>query len=222
MSSSVVKKALLAGLILASVLLGACTRSASTQIPTTTPALTPGEENWQQATMDAVRQAVMQTQTAQAGGATSVPPSDTPETPEPPTPTSSGAEEATPTVGVTPAPTSSGGGGVPDTYTLQEGEFPYCIARRFDINPEELLSFNGITGTTTVGPGTTLRIPQDADPFPPPRALHPHPGSYTVRTGDTIYKVACYFGDASPEAIAAANNLSSPYTLTPGAVISIP
>lgn len=222
MSLSVLRKALFASLVLASVLLGACTRSASTQLPTTAPDATAGEQNWQQATMDAVRQAVMQTQTAQAGGATAVEPSATPETPAPPSATSEEITEATPTVGVTPAPTSSGGGGVPDSYTLQEGEFPYCIARRFDVNPEELLSLNGITSSTTVGPGTTLRIPQGGSPFPPPRALHPHPGTYTVRADDTIYSVACYFGDASPEAIAAANNLSSPYTLTVGAVLTIP
>jgi LysM repeat protein len=215
---------IIAGAALAGVLLGACTRPASTLPPTSEPALTPGEENWQQATMNAVRQAVMQTQTAQAGGATSVLPSETPETPETPEappPTSEGATQE-PTEAATPAPTFSGGGARPGSYTLQEGEFPYCIARRFNVNPDELLTLNGINRGTTVAPGTTLQIPQTGNPFPATRALHSHPASYTVRSGDTIYTVACYYGDVDPMAIAVSNGLSSPYTLAAGATISIP
>jgi LysM repeat protein len=221
MGSSPLGRLITAALVLAGVLLGACTRPASTLPATTAPALTPGEENWQQATMNAVRQAVMQTQTAQAGGATSIQPSATPETPAPPPPTSANAT-AEPTEAATPAPTSSGGGGRPSSYTLQEGEFPYCIARRFNVNPDELLTLNGISRGTLVAPGTTLHIPQTGNPFPATRALHSHPASYTVRSGDTIYTVACYFGDVDPMAIAVSNNLGSPYTLTAGATISIP
>jgi hypothetical protein len=43
-----------------------------------------------------------------------------------------------------------------------------------------------------------------------------------LKTGDNIYIIACYYGDVDPLAIAAANGLSAPYTLTPGAVLSIP
>jgi LysM repeat protein len=105
---------------------------------------------------------------------------------------------------------------------LQEGEFPYCIARRFNVNPGELLDLNGLGTGTVVAPGTSLRIPQTDNPFPGSRSLHTHPSTFTVRTGDSIYSVACYFGDVDPLAIAARNNLSSPYTLTPGATINIP
>ncbi len=42
------------------------------------------------------------------------------------------------------------------------------------------------------------------------------------RKGDTIYSVACYYGDVDPMAIAAVNGLSSPYTLNPGSMIQIP
>jgi len=214
----------IAGFVLAGVVLGACTRSASTQPATGQPALTPGEENWQQATMDAVRQAVMQTQTAQAGGVTPIPASATPETPAPPTepPGETPAETpGEPTEAATAVPTSPGSGGRPATYVLQEGEFPYCIARRFDVNPAELLTLNGLGTGETVAPGTSLRIPQTGS-FPGTRALHSHPATFTVRTGETIYSAACYFGDVDPLAIAARNNLSSPYALTPGSTINIP
>jgi LysM repeat protein len=110
----------------------------------------------------------------------------------------------------------------PATYTLQSGEFPYCIARRFNINPGELLDLNGITDGGLFQPGLTLQIPQTSSPFPPPTYLIPHPATYTVLSGDTIYGVACKYGDVDPLAIAAANGLLSPYTLTAGQTLQIP
>ncbi len=111
---------------------------------------------------------------------------------------------------------------VPPQYTLQQGEFPYCIARRFDINPDQLLAANNMGKASQSYPGQTLIIPQNAKPFPGKRALVSHPTKYTVKAGDTIYTIACTFGDVSPEAIVAANNLSKPYTLQPGQILQIP
>jgi LysM repeat protein len=115
--------------------------------------------------------------------------------------------------------------GRPSTYTLMQGEFPYCIARRFNVNPDELLSLNGLTGTTAneLQPGTVLHIPQTGNPFVGERALHPHPGTFTVTSSDqTIYAVACYFGDIDPTQIIAANNLVSPYVLHSNQTLTIP
>lgn len=110
----------------------------------------------------------------------------------------------------------------PESYTLQKGEFPYCIARRFNINPISLLEYNGLTASSQVDEGDVLKIPQNAPAFPGDRALKSHPTQYTVTAGDTIYTIACDFGDVSPEMIAAANGLSAPYTLTSGSVLQIP
>ena len=112
--------------------------------------------------------------------------------------------------------------GRPKTYVLQGGEFPYCIARRFDVNPIELLNMNGLSSGTIVRPGTELRIPQTGHPFPPPRQLMPHPTTYTVLAGESIYQIACKFGEVDPMMIALANGLQSPYTLTAGTVLNIP
>jgi len=111
---------------------------------------------------------------------------------------------------------------VPTTYTLHEGEFPYCLARRFNINPDDLLAANGLSKDQWVYPGTTLTIPQNAGKFPYARALRSHPTTYTVQAGDTFYSIACEFGDVWPEAIAAANGMSVDANLTPGLVIHIP
>ncbi len=110
----------------------------------------------------------------------------------------------------------------PATYTLQEGEFPYCIARRFNVDPADLVSVNGLAADQLVSPGTTLQIPQNSTWTGEGRVRNPHPDTYTVSAGETIYSIACYYGDVSPEAIIAVNQLESPYTLRAGQVLDIP
>jgi LysM repeat protein len=123
----------------------------------------------------------------------------------------------------TPSPTITVPTGRPATYTLQSGEFPYCIARRFNVNPDDLLSLNGLARGDVYLPGITLRIPQSGS-WPGDRALHHHPDTYTVSGAgdDTIYGVACYYGDVFPEAIAKANNLPLSASLSFGQRLVIP
>ncbi|MFZ1040689.1 MAG: LysM domain-containing protein [Anaerolineales bacterium] len=117
-------------------------------------------------------------------------------------------------------------GNVPATYTLQQGEFPYCIARRYNLNPEELLRLNNLRDWNAefLSPGLTLQLPQTGDPFPDVRALHNHPDTYTVSGNNdtTLYGVACYYGDIDPATIAQANNLPLSATLTIGQQLTIP
>lgn len=110
----------------------------------------------------------------------------------------------------------------PATYTLQQGEFPYCIARRYNVNPNDLLSINNIADGSLFYPGMTLTIPQTGS-WPGDRALHSHPDTYTVDSPNTtIYGVACYYGDILPQTIASANGLSLSATLTVGQALTIP
>ena len=110
----------------------------------------------------------------------------------------------------------------PASYTLQKGEFPYCIARRFNVNPSELLSINGLVDGELYYPNLTLKIPTGGA-FPGDRALHSHPTTYTVPSSSTtIYEVACYFGDVDPAGIAALNGISLGSALTSGQKLSIP
>ncbi|MFC1879694.1 LysM peptidoglycan-binding domain-containing protein [Chloroflexota bacterium] len=111
---------------------------------------------------------------------------------------------------------------VPASYTISNGEFPYCIARRFNVDPGELLRVNGMSSSSIYYAGMTLQIPQSGLTFPGNRSLQGHPATYTVRTGETLHKIACYFGDVSPEQIAFANGLTAPYNLTTGQVLNIP
>jgi LysM repeat protein len=160
------------------------------------------------ATPQATQPPVSGTETSPASTAAA-----TPQVTEPP---QTAAPTSPPVVVPTPTP------GLPTTYQLQKGEFPFCIARRFNLNVSELLSLNGLGLNTVVPVGYTLKIPQTGNKFSGERALKAHPTSYTVRSGDTIYSIACEFGDVDPNAIILANNLSKPYTLTAGTTIQIP
>lgn len=119
-------------------------------------------------------------------------------------------------------PTSMPVGSRPATYTLQSGEFVFCIARRFDVDPDQVLSLNGLSDGQTVYPGKVLKIPQSGS-FPGSRALKNHPATYTVSSSnETVYSIACQYGDVDPGAIAQANNLSPSAGLTAGQQLSIP
>ena len=137
--------------------------------------------------------------------------------------TQAGSTVVVPTLGNTAI--ASTVGPVPSTYTLQKGEWPYCIARRYNVNPDELLTLNRLTAaqSTMLMPGLVLSIPQTGDPFPADRAWHGHPDTFTVDTSDTtISGIACYYGDILPSAIATANNTSVNAVLTIGQKLTIP
>ncbi len=94
---------------------------------------------------------------------------------------------------------------------LQQGEWPWCIARRFDVHPLELLAANNLLSGQIYPPGMTLVLPQNARPFPGERALRPHPTVYVVEeAATTVYRIACLFGDVDPTAIMEYNGLTSP------------
>jgi len=133
--------------------------------------------------------------------------------------TAAATNTAAPTIQV-PTPTP----GLPETYALHKGESVYCLSRRFNLNPIDLLSLNGLSGAELLPVGYVLKIPSGSEwnLDIAARSLLDHPTQYTVVSGDTIYTVACAFGDVDPNAIIFANNLSEPYDLTPGQTIHIP
>jgi ethanolamine utilization microcompartment shell protein EutL len=67
-----------------------------------------------------------------------------------------------------------------------------------------------------------LKIPQSGA-FPGDRMLATHPATYTVASSDeTIYSIACIYGDVDPAAIASANGISASAVLTVGQLIKVP
>jgi LysM repeat protein len=176
-----------------------------------------------EATSSGIDVSAFATQTAQAGQGfvTTTPsvPQNPTESQVPPSATSlPPAPEATSTevtyVEATP-------GGPPATYTLAQGEYPFCIARRFNVDINELLSLNGLTTNSYTYAGQVLQLPQTGHTFVGERALKPHPDYYKIQAGDTLNTIACSYGDVSPDMIVLQNNLHSS-DLPAGEVLLIP
>jgi hypothetical protein len=110
----------------------------------------------------------------------------------------------------------------PEVYYLHRGEFPWCLARRFDVNPRQLMRVNGFYYGQIFYPGQAIFFPLNPQPFPGNRALRPHPSTYWVGYRETIYSIACYYGDVDPIYLAEVNGIAPPYRLTPGQVLQVP
>ncbi len=223
--------------VISTMLISACTQSLS-NAPAATPTLIPtglfvspfpSVEN----PMAMIEEFAKQTSAAQTtvanggtpvtpqaittGEATAVPTSLTPSTPTNAVATT--AVIATPS-GPTTTPVPAGVR--PATYTLQVGEFPYCIARRFNVDPDALLSASGLTSPDVYYAGLKLTIPQSGS-FPGGASLAVHPTTYTVASSDeTLYSIACKYGDVDPAAIASTNGIALSAKLTAGQQIKIP
>jgi LysM repeat protein len=222
-------------LALFSLGLAACELSASTPPPAV------ATDEGSMGTLEAVLGNIA-TQTFVAGGGDVTPVAETPQAPaetpsseetpaeeqgeepaepeptEPPEEEEAEPEPAEPSPVEVPSPTP----GIPASYTLQDGEFPFCIARRFNVDQYELLNINGLSLNSRPQVGFNLRIPQTGNPFSGDRSLQDHPTNYTVGAGETIYSIACKFGDVDPLSIARANGLEPPYTVRAGDRIHIP
>lgn len=218
-------------LLLVAVLISACEQPYSTQPAVTNTPIDPNSffstpipsqpGNMQDVenitTQTALASVLTQTPGGNAGVATTTP---TPIIELNPTST------ATQAVVVAPTSTSVPAGSRPTTYTLKSGEFPYCIARRYNVDPDELLRLSGLTGgqANSLSTGTVLTIPQSGT-FPGDRSWHDHPATFTVGVTyntNTVYGVACYYGDIEPSTIASHNNISVDATLTAGQTLNIP
>jgi LysM repeat protein len=55
--------------------------------------------------------------------------------------------------------------GIPTAYVLKYGEFPFCIARRYNVDQYELLAINGLGLNSPTYVGMTLKIPQTGNHF---------------------------------------------------------
>ncbi|MBQ6503839.1 MAG: LysM peptidoglycan-binding domain-containing protein [Flexilinea sp.] len=113
------------------------------------------------------------------------------------------------------------------TYTLQQGDDLVCLGRRFNISVPQLLSQNGIETPEEMGVGDTVLLPRSPEPWSMidgygRRILVLHPASYTIQSGDTLFSIACSYGDVRPEDIAVKNQLVLGESLPVGLTISIP
>jgi LysM repeat protein len=224
----------IASLIVLTLFLGACTRTASTPVPTAAKGQTPSALTGQQATMEAVRSALL-TQTAQAASgsaATSTPLVIVTQS----TPSAAQATLGTGTPKATTPATAVATTCGPSTYTVLQGEWVYSIARKFYVDPQAIIDLNGLVAPYALTPGQTLKIPGNCPAGATPVVVATvtpggptiTPGGtvvagtvYYVQAGEWVYSIARKFG-VDPQAIIDANHLVAPYTLSVGQKLIIP
>ena len=96
-------------------------------------------------------------------------------------------------------------------YTIMNGDSLYSIANKFDISVNDLIDFNGLP-TTVLTVGETIKIPKEK--------VNGTENVYTVKPGDTLYRIANIYNIPINDLINA-NNLSS-NILSVGQKIIIP
>ena len=84
------------------------------------------------------------------------------------------------------------------TYTVKSGDTLYKIANEFNTSVQRLMELNDL-GTTVLSIGQTLRIPTSGSSTT---------NTYTVKSGDSLWKIANQFG-VSVDDLINANNLTS-------------
>ncbi len=102
-----------------------------------------------------------------------------------------------------------------DTYVVQSGDSLYSIARKFDTTVAELMSLNNLM-SSNLSIGQVLKIPTEDVPVGDDGGMN----KYTVKSGDSLYKIAREF-NTTVNAIKNLNNLVS-NNLSVGQVLMIP
>jgi murein DD-endopeptidase MepM/ murein hydrolase activator NlpD len=122
---------------------------------------------------------------------------------------------------------------LPGQVTVLPGDTVYAVARRTGATPQSIISLNRLSAPYTLSIGQTLRVP--ASSVPPSSATRSNivkasataaqpelrDGTHVVRAGETLYSVS-RATNVSVDAIARANRLRAPYTLSIGQSLRIP
>ncbi len=112
---------------------------------------------------------------------------------------------------------------VPASWEIQKGETLECLARRFDVSLEDLKAANPGLDAWNLKIGQKIDIPQNSK-WPGERStgLWPRPDIWTVGPDETVYLVACVYGDVWPEEIIQLNNIQDPNDLSGYTELQIP
>ncbi|WP_214775459.1 LysM peptidoglycan-binding domain-containing protein [Exiguobacterium sp. s37] len=102
------------------------------------------------------------------------------------------------------------------TYTVKSGDTLYSIARTYGVTVSALAATNNITNYSLIYVGQVLIIPGTTITPPPSTTV-----KYTVKSGDTLYKIATMYNTTVVK-IAAANNITNVNSIYVGQVLIIP
>ena len=105
------------------------------------------------------------------------------------------------------------------TYTVKSGDSLSKIAQIFGTTYQELARINGISDPNKISVGQVLKVPsQNQNPSPSSTSSYQ---TYTVKSGDSLSKIAQNFGTTYQE-LARINGISNPDKLSVGQVLKVP
>ena len=107
---------------------------------------------------------------------------------------------------------------------VQPGDTVYAIARRFSVSPKDLISKNDLRAPYALRVGQALKLPRGAEALEAPivrRQVVARDTLYSVRRGDTLYSIS-KASNVTVSAIAQANSLRQPYSLSVGQQLLVP
>jgi len=116
-------------------------------------------------------------------------------------------------------------------HTVRKGETPAIIARRYGVDVQSVLDLNGLRKRQPLKTGIALRVPPVPTPAflvqaerkesdRPPAARGGRPGTYTVRRGDTLDRIARAHA-VSPQDLRRWNNLPRNGAPRPGQTLAL-
>ena len=105
-------------------------------------------------------------------------------------------------------------------YTIKSGDTFFLLARRYNTTAEAIMKINPGVDPNNLQIGQVICIPTSTAPAPPTPSC-PNGFLYTVRSGDTFFRLGQRFG-VSTDAIIRANPGVDPNNLQVGQVICIP
>ena len=113
------------------------------------------------------------------------------------------------------------------TYTVQAGDTLYSIARRSGMSLNTLLSLNGLSQSSVIHPGQTLKLSGASNAtvaspvsYKSTASSASTSGTYTVQAGDTLYSIARRSG-MSLNTLLSINGLSQSSVIRPGQTLSV-
>ena len=113
------------------------------------------------------------------------------------------------------------------TYTVQAGDTLYGIARRSGMSLNTLLSLNGLSQSSVIHPGQTLKLSGASNAtvaspvsYKSTASSASTSGTYTVQAGDTLYSIARRSG-MSLNILLSINGLSQSSVIRPGQTLSV-